>query len=271
MNDAEAILGLDHVVIAVHDLARAIADYRALGFTVEPGGRHPGRSSHNALVVLADGAYFELIAWSAPAPDERWWRVLHEQGEGFVDHALLPGSTPAVLQAARARGLQTLTGPVDGGRERPDGQRLEWQSARHATPDLPFLCGDVTPRHLRVPEGDLRRHANGALGVADLTLAVRELPASLARWQALLGPQAAPVAADHGADGLERAAFRLAAARFELVAPGARTPPTHALAQRLATRGEGPWRLCLRAEAGVAPRVLDPTLSHGAELQLGEA
>jgi catechol 2,3-dioxygenase-like lactoylglutathione lyase family enzyme len=47
---------LDHVVIAVGDLEQAIADYRSLGFTVVPGGRHPGRTSHNALIVFEDGA-----------------------------------------------------------------------------------------------------------------------------------------------------------------------------------------------------------------------
>ena len=30
---------LDHIVIAVGDLARATEDYGALGFTVQPGGR----------------------------------------------------------------------------------------------------------------------------------------------------------------------------------------------------------------------------------------
>ena len=33
-------LPLDHIVIAVADLARTIIDYRALGFTVVEGGKH---------------------------------------------------------------------------------------------------------------------------------------------------------------------------------------------------------------------------------------
>ena len=61
MTDESALRSLDHLVIAVHDLDRSIADYRSMGFTVNPGGRHPGRSSHNALIVFADGAYIELI------------------------------------------------------------------------------------------------------------------------------------------------------------------------------------------------------------------
>lgn len=145
-------LPLDHIVIAVQDLEAAVADYRALGFQVVIGGRHPGRTSHNALVVFADGAYLEIIAWTSPAPEERWYCTLRDHGEGLVDFALLPGSTSQALAEARGRGLDTLVGPVDGGRVRPDGAQLLWQTARHATPDLPFLCGDVTPRALRVPK-----------------------------------------------------------------------------------------------------------------------
>ena len=172
-------LPLDHIVIAVQDLERTIADYTALGFNVLRGGEHPGRSTHNALVVFADGAYFELIAWRAPAPEERWWRQLQRHGEGIVDFALLPTETGAVVAAAQARGLD-YEAPYEGGRLRPDGAQLRWRNARARSQDLPFLCGDLTPRALRVPEGDARVHANGATGVARLHVAVHDLRASLA-------------------------------------------------------------------------------------------
>ena len=177
---------LDHVVIAAHDLARAVRDYRALGFTVEMGGRHPGRTSHNALVVFEDGAYLELIAWPEPGPAERWYNVLTAHGEGFMDFALIPEDVPRAIDEARARGLP-LNGPIDGGRVRPDGREVRWQTGRQATFDLPFFCGDVTPRELRVPEGDARRHLNGARGVASVTVSVQDVEASRARYRALLG------------------------------------------------------------------------------------
>ena len=52
------IEGIDHVVIAVADLDRAIADFDALGFTVVRGGSHPGLGTHNALLdtTCAQGA-----------------------------------------------------------------------------------------------------------------------------------------------------------------------------------------------------------------------
>ena len=201
---------LDHVVIAVAELARAVEDYRKLGFTVQPGGRHPGRTSHNALVVFDDGAYLELIAWTEPGPAERWYNVLREHGEGFMDFALIPGDVPRAIDAARERGL-SMTGPIEGSRLRPDGVRIEWRTARQTTFDLPFLCGDVTPRELRVPTGAVRQHANGAAGIARLTIAVRDLERSLTAYGTLLGTHLREPVIEIGATQLvlqERAAVR---------------------------------------------------------------
>lgn len=246
-------LPLDHVVIAVPDLAAAMADWRARGFHVLAGGQHPGRTSHNALICFADGSYLELIAWQAPAPQERWWRTLQADGEGLVDFALLPQDTMEVLQRAQARGLATLVGPVDGGRLRPDGERLQWRTARHATPDLPFLCGDITPRRLRVPEDvDSRTHPNGCTGVTCLSVLVQDMTASLARYRALLGG-GVPAQADwRPAEGLWAAEIALPGFRLTLLSPPAEgsdkasavePEAARALRRRLSARGEGPCAL----------------------------
>jgi catechol 2,3-dioxygenase-like lactoylglutathione lyase family enzyme len=263
-------LALDHIVIAVADLDRAMADYHALGFQVLPGGQHPGRTSHNALVVFADGAYLELIAWRAPAPDERWYRTLSAHGEGLVDYALLPADTAQALAEARARGLHTLTGPLDGGRLRPDGAQLRWQTARHATPDVPFLCGDVTPRALRVPEGSVRQHPNGAQGVAEVTVAVHDLDATLARYRALLGTQADGAAATTTPEGIALARIPLGNVTLVLQspAPSATAAPSaaQALRQRLATRGEGPCAFTLRSDLAPLPATPNLSATHGVAL-----
>lgn len=278
-------LALDHIVIAVNDLDTAITDYRALGFQVLVGGQHPGRTSHNALAVFADGSYLEIIAWRAPAPEERWYRTLRDHGEGLVDFALLPHDTAQALAEARARGLDTLTGPLDGGRVRPDGAQLLWQTARHATPDVPFFCGDITPRALRVPEGTVRTHPNGALGVATLTVAVHDLNVTLARYQALLGPKASIArAAGAGPDdarGVRTATVTVgtltitlqsapADARAAHTAHTAHSPPesahADALRQRLATRGEGPCAVGLRRAPGDAAEMFNVNACHGVAL-----
>ena len=269
MNDANTrarspLFPLDHLVIAVNDLAQTMGDYQSLGFTVQPGGKHPGRQSHNALVVFEDGTYLELIAWVGDASEERWWRVLQRCGEGLVDFALLPHDTGQALSDARSRGLSDIIGPVPGGRNRPDGQRLEWSSARQTHHDLPFLCGDITPRALRVPEGDIRRHANGVVGVSSVTVRVRDLAASVQRYRQLLGP-ALVVDMQEGA---ERA--RMALSGIEVVL-------TKASDSVLSGRGEegaqGPVSFTLRTRASTAaePRsasVLDAGLTHGVEIRL---
>lgn len=209
-------LSLDHVVIAFHDLERAIAGWQAQGYTVVRGGRHPGRTSHNALVAFEDGSYVELIAWAEPGPSERWYNMLMQYGEGLMDFALLPESVPRAIEEAKARGLH-LNGPIDGGRVRPDGVELQWQTARQTTFDLPFLCGDVTPRELRVPAGEARKHANNAIGIARVVVAVDDVEASLKRYEALLGPL------DRTRDGR----IRVGAGTLELV-------------RKSRARGEGP-------------------------------
>lgn len=237
-------LTLDHVVIVVADLAQAIADYRASGFTVVEGGSHPGRPTRNVLVVFEDGAYLELIKYDAPAPQERWWRVLSAQGAGLVDFALLPRDLPLVVAAAHGRGLSDMTGPHEGSRLRPDGARLEWQTARQARHDLPFLCADVSPRALRVPEGQVRRHANGVTGVAEIEVAVADLTASVERYRALLGPGVEVKVEGPGASA------QLAGTRITLLPD----PPS---------RGEGPRALRLRLAAGSPALAMDASRAHG--------
>jgi len=266
-------LPLDHIVIAVHQLDRAIADYRALGFQVLIGGRHNGRTSHNALVVFQDGSYLELIAWEGPAPQERWYTTLQSAGEGLVDFALLPGDTTEVLKATRSHGLLSLEGPFDGARLRPDGAQLRWQTARHASPDLPFLCGDISPRALRVSESPAdRQHPNGALGVARLDIAVHDLPTSLARYQALLGPDQGigPVLLH---EGVQQVSLSLGSTELRLLSPApeqATGAEAQALKHRLATRGEGPCALVLRggptARPGQGSDQGSEVLSHGVAL-----
>ena len=251
-------LALDHVVIAVGNLAATVEDYRRLGFTVVIGGDHPGRTSHNALVVFDDGSYLELIAWKAPAPNERWF-VHHEaHGDGFVDFALLPDGVASLVAGAKARGL-VLNGPIDGGRVRPDGVRLAWQTARQATFDLPFLCGDVTPRPWRVPEGDCRQHANGVTGIASVTVAVDDVATSVARYRALLdlsGPAPAPGA--RSADiALSGCVVRLEA-RERAAGTAARDPGG------VGALGQGVRSITLRCPSGTPALPLDMRLAHGA-------
>jgi catechol 2,3-dioxygenase-like lactoylglutathione lyase family enzyme len=257
------IRGIDHIVILVSDLAAASADYASLGFTVLPGGEHTGGATHNALVIFADDTYLELIAFKRAEPGHRWWRH-SAAGEGLVDYALLPSAAEDDIAAARARGV-AYEGPADGGRLRPDGQQVAWQLGMPPSADLPFLCGDVTPRELRVPRGAVRQHPNGVTGIAGLTIAVTDLDASVARYRALLGRD--PIEAQPGA---LLAAFEIGGAALRLAAPAGEAAPAaeESLRARIAERGEGPYALALRTESAANAGTLDQGRTHGVPVEL---
>lgn len=248
---------VDHLVILVDDLERAIADYRSLGFLVVVGGEHADGTTHNALISFADGAYLELLAFKAAAPEHMWWRH-RAAGEGLIDFALLPGDTAADVAAARTRGL-TIDGPYPGGRNRPDGVRLEWLTARPASPDLPFFCGDVTPRELRVPGPDSWDHANGVRGLSRVSVAVHDLDSGAERFAALLG--------SHPLTELGRRLFKLGDTLIALRSPGPHEPERDAIAARLVARGEGVFSFTLHSQSH-AVELCDLALAHGARITI---
>ncbi|MGH2544249.1 MAG: VOC family protein, partial [Ardenticatenaceae bacterium] len=237
--------GIDHVVIVVADLAAAIEDYRALGFTVTPGGRHERFGSHNALIPFEDDAYLELIAFKegralGDSPAERRVGKWALSQEGLVDFALLPASMEEAISAARERGL-ALAGPQQGARQRPDGQRVAWQFAFPGGVDVPFLCSDVTARELRVPAGRARVHSNGATGILSITVAIQDLSVTLPRYRALLGIREAHSLSSAPPES-RIAIFSLEGVGLVLASPTGQESP---IREQLDSRGEGPYSLAL--------------------------
>jgi catechol 2,3-dioxygenase-like lactoylglutathione lyase family enzyme len=93
-----AVIGLDHVPIAVADLDAAAADYRALGFTLKPGTVHDNglRNEHAKFV---DGTELELI--TAPAATDSLtttYRQFLRAGDGPAFLALFMSSPADVAQ-----------------------------------------------------------------------------------------------------------------------------------------------------------------------------
>ena len=183
------IRGLDHVVLVVLDLAAAVGEHRARGFTVTPGGEHAGGLTHNALVGFHDGSYLELIAFHdlGAARDKHSWAPVAERGGGWADFALLSDD---VFKDVSALGDLVARPPEDGGRTRPDGVAIAWRVARVERP-LPFLIEDLTARELRVPGGDAAKHANRTTGIARVVLGAAD-PARVGERYALLRERRAP-------------------------------------------------------------------------------
>lgn len=249
------IQSVDHIVILVKDLDAAVADYRALGFTVTIGGEHADGNTHNALIPFNDGSYFELIAFKREAPGHRWWNNV-QSGEGLIDYALLPSDAASDVAGIQARGL-AYTGPTPGGRLRPDGQRLEWQIGEPPAAGLPFLCGDLTPRSLRVPEGEARIHANGVQGIAGVTIAVTDVNKAADQYAALLDRPKAPIA-KVAPLGAALAIYEFGGTTITLAQPLDASSP---LSSAIALRGEGIYALSL-STTGETKLVLDTVLSH---------
>lgn len=251
---------IDHIVIVVADLERAIHDYGALGFTVVRGGRH-NIGTHNALIAFADGSYMELIAFLAPVESHPWYQAL-AHGGGLVDFCVRSDSLADDVEALTGAGV-SIGEPFAMSRERPDGYRLAWTLSIPNPPFngcVPFIISDDTPRDERVPRE--RTHRNGASGIARLTIAVRDASRASRWYEAVLARKVEPVErSDLDAAGVR---FMAGPHEIELVAPRSPQSPVAAL---LNGREGAPYEAVLTGNAP-APGLLDPALAHGARLRI---
>jgi len=236
-----AIRGIDHLVIMVMDLEPAIIAYRELGFTVAPGGEHPG-GTHNALVAFADGSYLELIAFKRPNDEHRWWGVA-QAGGGFIDFCMATDDLAGDIQAFRHAGVN-MGDPITGGRARPDGYTLSWVVAAAPRPfafQVPFLIQDRTPREERI--GKQTNHANGVTGLASITVATNDVAKVRGWWS--------PVLRQPGI-GIERGDIDATGVRFmagphaiDFVSPRNAASP---LTAWLRERGPSPYAMTLKTD-----------------------
>lgn len=252
-------LSIDHVVIVVNDLSLASENYAALGFTVVPGGEHADGLTHNALIAFSDGTYIEIIAFKSAPPESHLFGRALQWGGGFVAYALLPHDVARTIAEARERGLR-IDGPTPGGRVRPDGEQISWQTGRPTTFDLPFLCADVTPRDRRVPGGAARQHANSISGIQGITIVVSNLVDSAAHYRALLGIEPMLGASE------QTTSFQVNGFIITLI-----KPTEGPMREYLNERGDVPYLLTLRAAQAASAGYLDPALTGGAWLQVAHA
>jgi catechol 2,3-dioxygenase-like lactoylglutathione lyase family enzyme len=200
------ILGIDHILIAVEDLAKAMEVYRRLGFEVTVGGDHPTVGTHNALVALSDGCYLELIGVKKPELAQQFpfgQQVLEALAKPnrLVGYAMESSDINGDVQAIRDRGLAIAKAPP-GGRVRPDGQQVSWRTAHPDNAQQPFLIQDATPRTLRVPPPNEGLGGTAKLGWVEV--GASDLQPAITAYMQLLGER--PV---EGRFTLQRGAIRL--------------------------------------------------------------
>lgn len=251
--------GIDHLVIAVPDLDAAVKTYRDLGFTVAPGGSHTGAGTYNALIAFRDGAYLELLAFSEPRPEHRWWAGL-QRGGGLVDFCLQTDDLAGDAKRLREAGVE-MGEPERGERARPDGVSVRWVTAQPRGLHrgvAPFVIADETARDERLPRE--RGHANGVTGIGRVTVVVEDLAAVRGWYAHVLGTAGQPLACPElGAAG---ARFAIGPHTFEFLAPTG----AGAIRDWLAARGASPYTASLTG--GVRPGPLDLGRTWGARLAL---
>ena len=173
--------GINHLVLAGHDLDALGATWAALGFTLTPQAQHPFGTGNR--VIQLHGGYLELLAVTRPADV-----VEHQPGifsfpafnrdylarhEGFSMLVLDTADAAADIEAWRAAGLETYA-PFDFSRmaKLPTGEELRvgFSLAFVTSPAAPWLghfaCQHLAPAYFEQPQ--YLRHANTAKRIADV-------------------------------------------------------------------------------------------------------
>jgi hypothetical protein len=146
-----------------------------------------------ALVSFPDGSYLELMAIQEHADpaavDRHVWAKELRGNAGPTAWAVQVKDIGAEAARLKQAGIQAGT-PERGGRQRPDGVKLDWQTADVGSATrgsfFPFLIQDVTPRAQRAfPQG--KPVTRDFSGIRNVVIAVRNLDAAVKLYQQAFG------------------------------------------------------------------------------------
>jgi catechol 2,3-dioxygenase-like lactoylglutathione lyase family enzyme len=188
--------GIDHVVIAVNDIARSADSYRRLGFTLTPQGRHTTGSQNHCIMFERD--YFELLSAPVVHPVTRYYREFVAQGEGLAALALATDDARGFHDELAADGI-AVDPPVDFSRpvKLENGTfdaafRITQLPPEAAPAGKVFACQHFTRELVWRPE--YVRHANQALGLAGVAAVAdtAQLEALSRRYAAIFGTSPRP-------------------------------------------------------------------------------
>ncbi|EGN96392.1 hypothetical protein SERLA73DRAFT_170768 [Serpula lacrymans var. lacrymans S7.3] len=265
---------LDHIVHLTPpgSVQEVSQQFRQLGFNVIPGGTHAGGLTANALVILGDDAYLELIAFTHPAshyppgsPDaeKRAANPWSHKDPGWIDFAFLGSSSASIASLINERGKQdgsgvTYSTEVAGGRVREDGKVLKWvisaPDEKHGRGALPFFCGDITARKWRVPVDppSNAQHPSGVLGVAYVRVLVEHASFQSLAAQLTSVTGNSPVSATSTESVWELEAPGSTKASYKLVKPRLRlsTPLNEEEREALQNKGPGIYEVAFRVSEG---------------------
>jgi hypothetical protein len=151
---------VDHLIYAVPDLATAVAEVeKRSGVRAQPGGRHVGLGTHNALLALGPRTYLEIIAADPgqPAPPRpRPFGVEGVTRGGLAGWAIAADDIDTAVAQSRHYGYDPGD-VIEGQRTEPTGTVLRWRATLLARADrlIPFLIcwGDTDHPARSAPSG----------------------------------------------------------------------------------------------------------------------
>jgi len=121
---------IDHLVYSTADLEESVADLEArLGVRPTPGGQHPGRGTHNALLALSDRSYLEVVGpdpMQGETGSPRWFQIDRLDSPRLVTWAVKETELNKLSATAKANGI-SFGSVVSGTRQRSDGSWLRWR------------------------------------------------------------------------------------------------------------------------------------------------
>lgn len=268
---------IDHVVIGVPDLPRAIDQYRKLGFNVHPGGDHPGMGTRNAIALNRDD-YVELLAIRDQAEQKAaagrpgsWVAGLADfiaAGGGIRYIVVQSDDLTADVAAMRRRGVD-VSDAMSGSRLTAAGQELRWRLALlgPANPLPIFFIQHLTPmdeRRMQVPAAkEGRLHPNGVYTLERAYIVTEDVESAAATYAKVLGLPQPPIT--KGTVIMSNmAVFQIGAMGLGVVQPYAAGPAADALEHR----GPGPFQALYRTTSmGEAVRWMQnqglPPLARG--------
>ncbi|MCW6511102.1 VOC family protein [Lichenifustis flavocetrariae] len=212
---------LDHLVLCSRDLSRLAETYRRFGFTVGRRNTHPwGTVNH---IVQFDGIFLELLGFAddyvpvaTDDPAAPFAGFLEKAADGIAMLVLRSDDAARDAQSFCKDGIgQGRLLPFSRSAQGADGsdRTVAFTLAFAALPTLPevgaFTCQQHRPENFWSREA--QRHANGATGVASVTI-VAERPSDHAEDLARF---TAPSSVSSSGGGLE---VQLQNSRLEVVA-----------------------------------------------------
>ena len=178
-----ASFGIDHPLLATHDIEGLRARLISLGFNMTPIGKHPWGTStslamFNGCLIEIIGIYDDTLLDEIPASDFYFGQHVHkhlQDREGVALSALHSTNSVADAQHAGNAGF-TVAGHLEFGRDvtLPDGTHGRTKTTLALLPDAQFprlsffLCQQHRPDLIYVPEW--LEHPNTVSGICGVNI-----------------------------------------------------------------------------------------------------